>query len=61
LLVFGESGYEWAGGSGGMEIHEPKPVHGWREFLGEIGITVGSFANVAGQICQRLLPPAPAR
>ena len=25
---------------GGMEIHKPKPVHGWREWLTEVGIVV---------------------
>ncbi|MDE2485957.1 MAG: hypothetical protein KGO51_01030 [Alphaproteobacteria bacterium] len=23
-----------------MDIHKPKPVHGWREFLGEIGVII---------------------
>lgn len=25
---------------GGMEVHKPKPVHSWREFLAEIGVIV---------------------
>jgi hypothetical protein len=23
-----------------MHVHPPKPLHGWREFLGEVGIIV---------------------
>ena len=23
-----------------MHIHVPKPLHGWREFLGEVGVIV---------------------
>ncbi len=23
-----------------MHLHLPKPLHGWREFLGEVGIIV---------------------
>lgn len=23
-----------------MEVHLPKPLHGWREFVGEVGIIV---------------------
>jgi hypothetical protein len=33
-----------------MDIHKPKPWHGWREFLGEIGIIViGVLIALAGE------------
>ena len=33
-----------------MDIHRPKPVHNWREFLGEIGIiVVGVLIALAGE------------
>jgi hypothetical protein len=33
-----------------MDIHKPKPVHNWREFLGEVGIIViGVLIALAGE------------
>lgn len=33
-----------------MDIHKPKPIHNWREFLGEIGIIViGVLIALAGE------------
>lgn len=33
-----------------MDIHKPKPVHGWREFIGEIGvIVIGVLIALCGE------------
>ena len=39
-----------------MDIRKPKPVHGWREFLGEIGVVVigVSIALAAEQLVETL-------
>ncbi len=39
-----------------MEIHLPKPLHGWREFVGEVGIIVIGvlIALAADQIVERM-------
>jgi hypothetical protein len=38
------------GGAGGVEIHKPKPWHGWREFLKEYAIiVVGVLTALAGE------------
>jgi hypothetical protein len=44
------------GGSEGVEIHKPKPWHGWREFLKEYGIIVLGVltALAAEQVVERL-------
>lgn len=34
--TFGSAGF----GDYSMHFHMPKPMHGWREFLGEVGIIV---------------------
>lgn len=39
--VLGRLGYRWrASGGPSVEVHKPKPVHGWRELLSEIGVIV---------------------
>ena len=39
-----------------MEVHLPKPLHGWREFIGEIGVIVIGvlIALAADQIVERM-------
>jgi hypothetical protein len=37
-------------GSTSVDIHKPKPVHGWREFINEIGvIVIGVLIALAGE------------